>query len=1028
MLFSLLFFSGCFLAEKRLDAKFNNPSAFEVLNANVTSVELINNQFVIKGTGLETISSMKLVNNGVIQELKVETASAGEVIANGITKVTIGAGKMFDMVLSNANASTTIPVVFTFDEGSVHAVHLNRMNANNGDILKWNGTAWAPTAASSSQNYRGTWIGTSGSQDPDLSAVNPNDGDYYIVAAGGTYHGETYTVGDWIIYSSNVWQRVPGAGSGDVAVNTVAKFKGGSNYVSLKASAALAADYTLTLPTGTGTSGQVLTTNGTGVTTWVSPTGVPAGAAGGDLSGTYPDPVITGLNATKVGSGNITNAEFEYLNGVTSNIQTQLNAKASSGNFITAITGDVTASGPGSATAVVAKVGGVDASDIAAAANLSNTATSTGTINTIVRRDSSGNFSGNLSGNSTNVTGVVAVSNGGTGLSSLTASSLLYGNGTSNAGLLATPTAESVMLSRSGIPTWVATSSSNYVLKTGASGALNLAALTLADLPSGMLSGAGTAGYVPYYDTTQTLANSPLSILSSKVGIGTASPQASLHIAGGGNTTTGKMVVLGDNTNLLGFIEMMGARGLIGYDGGNGAATFQGGAGKNIRFNVNSGTFGSGNAMMIDGSGTSTNGNVGIGTTTPTSKVAIVSSTYNAVSNPMTATNNSTTFTTQNPISLNAGDYILSTTSGVAQGRGVSVGGTSTSSFSVALPFSAAVTGELFTVVPPALNIDNGKFMVQGSTGYVGVGTLAPRYPLDVNGTVQAGDIRSTGQMNLTGSNRQATLSPVLLNLYSFTSGTSPVIQMRYHHVQAGAGTTLGTLAFLANNSTYGGYTVASMVGQMDAVATDTSMPSRLVFSTTPTGAIAAEERMRIDSRGYVGIGTGASGPTTRLQVAGDITPATSGGGSLGSSTLLFSAVYATSGTIQTSDVRSKKDILESDLGLDFINKLRPVVYRWKAGPDQDLHYGLIAQEAEKTISEFHKLDKNENTPIVDHDKKNDKYGLRYSEFISPIIKAVQQLYGKYVSNDKAIKRLEAENALMKTYLCSKDPNAVFCR
>ena len=45
--------------------------------------------------------------------------------------------------------------------------------------------------------------------------------------------------------------------------------------------------------------------------------------------------------------------ELSYVKGVTSSIQTQLNGKQASGNYITALTSDVTASGPGSAAATI---------------------------------------------------------------------------------------------------------------------------------------------------------------------------------------------------------------------------------------------------------------------------------------------------------------------------------------------------------------------------------------------------------------------------------------------------------------------------------------------------------------------------------------------------------------------------------------------------------------------------------------------------------------------------------------------------
>ena len=58
--------------------------------------------------------------------------------------------------------------------------------------------------------------------------------------------------------------------------------------------------------------------------------------------------------ATTIGGGTIDNTEFGYLDGVTSAIQTQLNGKQASGNYVTALTGDVTASGPGSVAATIA--------------------------------------------------------------------------------------------------------------------------------------------------------------------------------------------------------------------------------------------------------------------------------------------------------------------------------------------------------------------------------------------------------------------------------------------------------------------------------------------------------------------------------------------------------------------------------------------------------------------------------------------------------------------------------------------------
>ncbi len=49
----------------------------------------------------------------------------------------------------------------------------------------------------------------------------------------------------------------------------------------------------------------------------------------------------------------VTATELGYLSGVTSSVQTQLNGKQATGNYITALSGDVVANGPGSATSTI---------------------------------------------------------------------------------------------------------------------------------------------------------------------------------------------------------------------------------------------------------------------------------------------------------------------------------------------------------------------------------------------------------------------------------------------------------------------------------------------------------------------------------------------------------------------------------------------------------------------------------------------------------------------------------------------------
>ena len=112
----------------------------------------------------------------------------------------------------------------------------------------------------------------------------------------------------------------------------------------------------------------------------------------------------------------------------------------------------------------------------------------------------------------------------------------------------------------------------------------------------------------------------------------------------------------------------------------------------------------------------------------------------------------------------------------------------------------------------------------------------------------------------------------------------------------------------------------------------------------------------------------------------------------------------------ETSDARLKTDVVTCDLGLSFIQSLRPVSYRWIIGdtilmPPEDpedpsalpisvarpgvrRHYGLIAQELRDALD-------GKDFAGYCYDSEADEYGIRYGELIAPLIKAVQELAGQ---------------------------------
>ena len=123
----------------------------------------------------------------------------------------------------------------------------------------------------------------------------------------------------------------------------------------------------------------------------------------------------------------------------------------------------------------------------------------------------------------------------------------------------------------------------------------------------------------------------------------------------------------------------------------------------------------------------------------------------------------------------------------------------------------------------------------------------------------------------------------------------------------------------------------------------------------------------------------------------------------LGQASKRWDDVRATNGSIVTSDKNEKNTIVASDLGLDFVNKLTPVSYKFNN--KTRTHYGLISQDIEtvlgtisKSATDFAGFCKDTITEDADGNALDipfDIYGLRYQEFLAPMIKAIQELSAK---------------------------------
>jgi hypothetical protein len=131
-----------------------------------------------------------------------------------------------------------------------------------------------------------------------------------------------------------------------------------------------------------------------------------------------------------------------------------------------------------------------------------------------------------------------------------------------------------------------------------------------------------------------------------------------------------------------------------------------------------------------------------------------------------------------------------------------------------------------------------------------------------------------------------------------------------------------------------------------------------------------------------------------------------------GNATGRFQDIRATNGTIQTSDKNEKNTIVDSDLGIDFINRLSPKSYKFNN--KTRTHYGLIAQDIETVLGDI-KKDATQFAGFCKDDisEKQDgseyRYGLRYTQFISPMIQAIKDLKAEVDTLKEKVTALESK-------------------
>ena len=305
----------------------------------------------------------------------------------------------------------------------------------------------------------------------------------------------------------------------------------------------------------------------------------------------------------------------------------------------------------------------------------------------------------------------------------------------------------------------------------------------------------------------------------------------------------------------------------------------------------------------------------------------------------------------------------------------------------------------------PGLQIKNNKVAIGKLIG----NSTTPTHALDVNGNVQATTFNGYTIAKSVPSNAVFTDTNNKVEVIHSTSNAEYPIIFEGHNNQTTYTTAVYKTAFVLVNP-YNAYLLVKHTSNGTGTKiTPNEIRLRDYFNNGARIWCSANQSFYI-------CGSGESDYYVFLGVWGNAWAMCPNGDNklyLGQSGSRWRTVYAVNSSINTSDRNKKKDIEElDDFAKDFIMALKPVSYKRIDG--DRTHYGMIAQDVEDSMTEFgmtamdfaglckdtkdeeyyeEEIQEDGSTfKMLKHRKIEGEfdYGLRYEEFIAPMIKTIQ--------------------------------------